>query len=327
MLPAMKRKPRLTIRRIVRDVIIAAGVGAALVIAYLFGTFDGRDSRRAMLSLPAPQQQQARVHGNLQASAAPPTVQPRASVAPAMPPWQRNAAPAPIKSGLPLIVLVIDDMGLDRKRSARAVALPAPLTLAYLPYAADLPAQTGAARAAGHELLVHVPMEPDSAAENPGPHAIRAATSEGEILSELDWMLGRFDGYVGINNHMGSRLTRDPARMAVVLADVKRRGLLFLDSRTTAQSVAGDTARRLGVPMAERDVFLDAVEQPAQVRAQLADLEMRARVQGHAIAIGHPKDVTLDALDHWMPQARANGFAFAPLTAVIGALPRAAVSR
>jgi hypothetical protein len=326
LLPDMKHKPRFPIRRIVRDVIIAAGVCAALVIAYLFGTFDGRESRRAMLSLPAPQQQ-ARAHVNPPGAIAMAAVQPRASIAPAMPSWQRNAAPAPNKSGRPLIVLVIDDMGLDRKRSARAVALPPPLTLAYLPYASDLPAQTAAARAAGHELLVHVPMEPDSAAENPGPRAIRASTGEGEILSELDWMLGRFDGYVGINNHMGSRLTRDPARMAVVLADVKRRGLLFLDSRTTAQSVAGDTARRLGVPMAERDVFLDAVEQPAQVRARLADLEMRARAQGHAIAIGHPKDVTLDALDHWMPQARANGFAFAPLTAVIGALPRAEVSR
>jgi polysaccharide deacetylase 2 family uncharacterized protein YibQ len=170
-------------------------------------------------------------------------------------------------------------------------------------------------------------MEPDSAAEDPGPHAIRAATGEAEILSQLDWMLGRFDGYVGINNHMGSRLTRDPARMAVVLGDVKRRGLLFLDSRTTAQSVGADTARHLGVPVAERDVFLDAVEQPAQVRARLAELELRARAQGHAIAIGHPKDVTLDALEPWIAHMRASGFAFAPLTAVIGTLPRAALSR
>lgn len=328
MLRRMRRKSRFPARRIVRDVIIAAGAAAALPVAYVLGTFDGRDARHAERPPPA-QSQSVIVKRDPPRASAPlaPPIHPSALVTPALPRWQRNAVHVSLPPGRPIIVLVIDDMGLDRRRSARAVSLPAPLTLSYLPYASELPAQTAAAHAAGHELLVHVPMEPDSAAEDPGPHALRISGSERAMVGELDWMLGRFDGYVGINNHMGSRLTRDPERMATVLTEIKRRGLLFLDSRTTAQTVAADTARHMDVPIAERDVFLDATETPQSVRAQLSELEARARTKGYAIAIGHPRDVTLAALERWIPEARAAGFAFAPLTAVIAPLPRAALSR
>src|SRR4051812_48338270 len=111
MLPGMKRKPRLTIRHIIRDVIIAAGVCGAVVVAYLLGSFDGRLSRRAMLTLPSPQQNAAVLHASPPAPVATPAVPPRASSA--VPQWQRNAARTSITSGQPVIVLVIDDMGLD----------------------------------------------------------------------------------------------------------------------------------------------------------------------------------------------------------------------
>lgn len=231
--------------------------------------------------------------------------------------WRRNGvavAPAP---GAPRIAIVIDDMGVDQGRSRRAAALPAPLTLAYLGYARDLGDQTAQARAAGHELMVHLPMEPDGAAADPGPNALLTGLEPAEFARRLEWNLAQFDGYVGVNNHMGSRLTRDRALMAPVMTRLRRDGYLFLDSRTSGDSVAADVARATGVPTASRDVFLDHVATAEAVTAALRQTEEIARREGSAIAIGHPKDVTLDALEAWLPDVRARGFALVPVSALV----------
>lgn len=215
-----------------------------------------------------------------------------------------------------MVAIVLDDVGPQAANARRAVALPAPLTLAFLPYAENLPALTAAARRRGHEILVHLPMEPLGTAD-PGPHALRAGLDRAELLRRLDWSLARFDGYVGVNNHMGSRLTADAVAMETVLGALKGRGLLFLDSRTTPDTVAGATARRLGVPTAERDVFLDNVIESQAIAAQLAEMEARARRNGAAVAIGHPHPATLDALEAWLRAAPARGIAVVPLSAII----------
>jgi hypothetical protein len=232
------------------------------------------------------------------------------------PAWRRHAVPAPATEGRPRIVLVIDDMGLDRKRSARISALPGPVTTAWLPYARDLADQTAAARANGHELIVHVPMEPDGQGD-PGPNALRAGLPAAEIKARLERNLSAFQGYVGINNHMGSRFTADRDGMAVVLAELAGRGLLFLDSRTTAQTKAPELAARYGLPPLSRDVFLDHQMTPQAVAAALAKTEEVARRNGIAIAIGHPHDVTADALEKWLPTLAAKGFALVPLSAAV----------
>lgn len=133
-----------------------------------------------------------------------------------------------------MIAIVIDDAGLDQPRTARTVDLPGPITISYLPYARDLQSQVNAARNAGHEVMLHMPMEPSSATIDPGPHALLARYDRQKILNEMTWMLDRFDGYVGVNNHMGSKFTADPERMRVVMEVMKSRGLMFLDSRTSA---------------------------------------------------------------------------------------------
>jgi polysaccharide deacetylase 2 family uncharacterized protein YibQ len=206
-------------------------------------------------------------------------------------------------------------MGLNRALSRRAVGLRG-LTLSYLPYGEDLPAQTAEARAAGHELLVHVPMAPEGH-EDPGPHALLPDLPPAEIARRLDWALGRFTGYVGINNHMGSRFTTDERGMTEVLERLKSRGLLFLDSRTTAHTVGPALAHRFGVPLAERNVFLDNVETVEAVRRQLAQLEAAARRDGAAIAIGHPKEATLAALAPWLASLEAKGLVLVPLSAIV----------
>jgi polysaccharide deacetylase 2 family uncharacterized protein YibQ len=205
-----------------------------------------------------------------------------------------------------MIAVVIDDMGLNRALSKRAVALKG-LTLSYLPYAEDLAAQTAEARAAGHELLVHVSMAPDGH-ENAGPNALTPGLTEGELARRLDWALGRFTG---------SRFTADEKGMTEVLGRLKSRGLLFLDSRTTSHSVGPQVARRLGVPFAERGVFLDNVETAEAVRARLTELEAMAQREGVAIAIGHPKEATLATLGPWIETLKEKGLVLVPVSAIV----------
>lgn len=247
-----------------------------------------------------------------------PTIQPPppAVRSPELPAWRRFAIPSAAADGRPLIAVVIDDLGIDHKRSARAVALPAPLTLSWLPYANDVRAQAAAGRAAGHETMVHVPMQPEGR-ENPGPNALTVDLPPDEIRRRLTAALSLFPEAVGVNNHMGSRFTRDARALAPVIDELKMRGLLLLDSRTSGGSVAADLAREAGVPAVARDVFLDNQTTPDYVRARLAEVEAVARRHGAAVAIGHPHDATLEVLEAWLRTAQARGFALVPLSAIV----------
>ncbi len=232
------------------------------------------------------------------------------------PAWLRNAVAAPEPLGRPMIAVVFDDLGIDRRRSARAIELRGPLTMSFLAYADDLAGQAAAARANGHELMLHVPMQPSQDFVDPGPEVLRADLDEPELLRRLGWDLSRFDGFVGVNNHMGSRFTGDDRAMLVVLRELKRRGLLYLDSRTTAVSVAAVVAGDIGLPHVARDVFIDHSPTAESVRAQLDKLEQLATERGYAVGIAHPYDVTLEAVEDWLPSVRQRGFLLAPISAI-----------
>lgn len=233
------------------------------------------------------------------------------------PAWVRYAVPSPSVGNRPMIAVVIDDLGVDRKRSERVTILPAPLTLAWMTYAENLRPITQAARQRGHELMVHVPMQPQSESYDPGPDVLEVGLPTEELRRRLRWGLSRFDGFVGINNHMGSRFTADRAGMNVVMDEIRARGLLFLDSVTTQKSVAPDLARQYGVPFAARHVFLDNEMTVSAVRGQLAKTEAYARKYGAAIAIGHPHDSTIEALAGWLPGLEAKGLVLVPVTTIV----------
>ena len=233
-----------------------------------------------------------------------------------LPAWRRYAVAIGEARG-PLIALVIDDMGMARAWSQQVVGLLGPLTLAYLPYAEGLPEQTEQARLAGHELIVHLPMEPDDPTADTGPNALTTDLDDDEIRDRLAWSLDRFGGYVGVSNHMGSRFTGDARAMAVVIDEVVARGLLYLDSRTTAETVGEDMARDAGVPTTRRHVFIDNEADEDAIAARLADLETLARKQGYAVGIGHPRPETIAALARWLPALGARGFTLAPLSAIV----------
>ena len=218
---------------------------------------------------------------------------------------------------MPAIAIVIDDLGLSAVHTHQAIALDRAVNLAFMTYAPLPEAWIGRAQAAQHEILVHVPMQPLNDRIDPGPRALTVSLSDAEILERLRWGLGRMDGYVGINNHMGSRFTQDRPGMSVVMAEVEARGLLYLDSVTIGRTVCGAAAAPLRVPFAERNVFLDDEATVAGVSRQIAVLEKFARRQGSAIAIGHPHPATLSVLAEWLPSAAARGFRVVPLTSVM----------
>ncbi|MFQ5970695.1 MAG: divergent polysaccharide deacetylase family protein [Alphaproteobacteria bacterium] len=230
---------------------------------------------------------------------------------------QEVAAVRPPADDRPMIAVVFDDLGLDRDRSARAVALPPPLTTSFLAYAEELELQAAAARAAGHELMLHLPMEPHSPEEDPGPGALQTDLGEDELRQRVKRALDRFSGYVGVNNHMGSRFTEDRAGMSVVMEELRERGLFFLDSRTTPDTVGTEVARRVGVPVVERTVFLDHDPSREAIREALVELEHLARDAGFAIAIGHPHDTTIEVLAEWLPQVESRGLALVPLSTIV----------
>ena len=232
------------------------------------------------------------------------------------PSWLRNAVAATVDDDRPIIAIVIDDLGLNRVNTAELNSLPSPLTLAFLPYAGRIDAQTEAAQAAGHELMLHLPMEPIGS-DWPGPDALTTKLDRQEFLTRLEKNLNRFKGFVGINNHMGSKLTANDSRMDVVMRELRKRDVLFLDSKTSPRSVAGETAGRNGVPNTTRDVFLDHVIDPGAIKRQLALTEKIARQSGSAVAIGHPHNTTIQALRDWLPSLEARGFALAPISAVV----------
>ena len=276
----------------------------------------------APVEVPVGQDAQATAQPPVQSASLPVVTPP--PLASGEPPWRRYAVPVAVRRDQAMIAIVIDDLGLSPARTQAAIALPPPLTLSFLPYGNDLEGMTRSARAAGHELLVHVSMQPSDPAIDPGPNALTVDLDAPEILRRLRWALDRFDGYVGVNNHMGSRFTADARGMDVVLAELQARGLLFLDSFTSSGSVGFERARSQRVPAAVRHVFLDNDRSAAAIEDAFREVERVAETGGVAIAIGHPYPETLAALEAWLPTLQDAGFVQVPVSAAVIRRSRAA---
>ncbi|MGH7014712.1 MAG: divergent polysaccharide deacetylase family protein [Stellaceae bacterium] len=278
----------------------------ALALLLAFGVWHERERRpdnRAVATIPA---------------ASVPL--PAAEAAPPgnLPAWVRYAVPAPA-TVRPRVAVVIDGLGANRAATARAVALPPAVTLSFVAYAGDLADQAADARRAGHELLLHVPMEPVSVTAAMGAYGLDRNMSRDELVRRLRWDLARFDAYVGVDNHMGTTFAADAPAMQVVMGELKRRGLLYLDARAMPTEPVALAARDFGVPYVTRDIFLDGEQAAVAVDARLAQLVRLARQRGSAIAVGHPHEATLAALARWLPTLSRQGVVLVPLTAVVKA--------
>lgn len=235
-----------------------------------------------------------------------------------LPTWRRNAILPPPLDGRPAITVIVDDMGWMHPHTERAVALPGPLTLAWFPFAPRLPEQVASGTARGHEAMLHMPMQSNTnSILQTGPDPLRIDLAPAVNLARLRAAIEAVPGTVGLNNHMGTVATRDTALMAIVASETRDRGMLFLDSITIPHSVALSCAEAAGVPAAGRDVFIDYKMDVATIRGQFEQIEAMARRHGHCIAIGHPRELTLDALEAWLPTLARKGFALWPISATV----------
>ena len=216
------------------------------------------------------------------------------------------------------VAIVIDDIGWDLSMAQALLALDAPISFAIIPQSPHQAEIVEAAQQYGRDILLHLPMEPHGYPQvNPGKHALLSTMSPPELTAQIQAALQHLPMAVGVNNHMGSRLTENPQAMRVVMQELQQHNLFFLDSRTSSQSTAYKIAREMGVRTGRRQVFLDHHAQPQQIAHQFQRLIAIAHKHGHAIGIGHPYTETLDALQHLLPELREAGIAIVPVSHLI----------
>ncbi len=215
------------------------------------------------------------------------------------------------------VSIIIDDLGNLKQRDLRAIHLPWPLTYAFLPHTPHARELASLTHGLGKEVMLHLPME---AQEHHalGPGGLTQDMAHDDFLRTLRRDLGAVPYISGVNNHMGSLLTQNPARMGWLMQELgDHDDLFFVDSYTTASSVAVKAANENWVPNIRRDVFLDSDRDPASIRAQLQRLARLAREHGIALGIGHPYPETLDVLQAELPGLRAQGIEILPVSQLL----------
>ncbi len=215
---------------------------------------------------------------------------------------EKDEAPVNVQEGEEYFVsVVIDDMGVNQQRTKEMIEIKAPLTSSFLTYGKNLDKHYLAAQEAGHEIMMHTPMEPKVEADL-APDTLKISMSNEQIKDEFLKMLSKFEGVnlKGINNHMGSRFTESAEKLDVVMRVLKDKGLFFLDSKTSQYTRGEEVANLERVEYVQRDVFLDNEDNYDYVSAQLQKLEKKAKEKGYAVGIGHPKKATIAALKDWV---------------------------
>ena len=202
------------------------------------------------------------------------------------------------------VTIIIDDMGYRRQTGSRILDLPLNLTFSFLPFGPHTAELAAKADGLQRDILLHLPLEPTDPAWDPGRGTLYLAMSDAEIRENLDKNLADVPMAIGVNNHMGSRFTEDVRAMGILLEELKEKGLFFVDSITTANSVANSLAVTMGVKTARRHVFLDNELDKEKIIRQLTIMVDMAEKHGWAVGIGHPFPTTLEALKDFEGQLR-----------------------
>jgi len=215
--------------------------------------------------------------------------------------------PPPHPLSYPRVGIIIDDLGYDSSLANAFIRLDLPLTFSVLPFTPNTGLIAQKARKEGREIMLHLPMEPISYPDvNPGDGVLMVSMDKEMILEILNRDLSQIPFIAGVNNHMGSRFTENEKKMMIVLTELKRRSLYFIDSRTSGGSVAFEVAKRMALRTASRDIFLDNDLSENGLKIQMERLLSLARYKGWAIGIGHPHKETLKLLKKYQSTLKNN---------------------
>ena len=215
------------------------------------------------------------------------------------------------------IAIVIDDLGNNKEAFNKLLKMKISFSFSVLPHQEYTRYISREAKKKRHDLLLHLPMEPENSENIYGEGFILSSMTPNEMLKEFENDLKSVPGAIGVNNHMGSFLTQDRKAMAIILGEIKRKGLFFVDSRTSSKTVAYDVAKKLGLKSAERNVFLDDIEDEEEVIKQIELLINTAKKNGKAIAIGHPRPETIAALEKMLPALKTGGIEIVPVSRLV----------
>lgn len=216
---------------------------------------------------------------------------------------EENTAPVKLDPNAPKMAIVIDDMGEDIGLAKGLAALDAKITFSIWPDSSHVGKTIAIARKSGNEIMVHLPMEPKGYPKvNPGKDALLTVMNAEDISRITRAAIAKVPGATGLNNHMGSRFTEFYTGMGVVMTQLHKKKLFFLDSRTTPKSAGRRAASKEGVTFYERNIFLDNVKDVGAIKYQLSKAAKIARKRGQAIAIGHPNRETLKAIRQWVAE-------------------------
>lgn len=219
--------------------------------------------------------------------------------------------------GTPQLAIILDDFGGDPAAADAVFAMHYPLTLSVLPGQAHSKEIAQEAHQHGYEVMLHLPME-SVGEEQPEARELRPGMPTAQVSAMVNDFLAGVPYARGVNNHQGSEATSDAALMSELMPLLQEKGLFYIDSRTTAATVAYDTAQQNRVPSAFRNVpFLDDVENVDAIRRQLEIAFRGAREKGEAVAIGHPHAATLAALRESLPKAKAEGIELVPASELV----------
>lgn len=232
-------------------------------------------------------------------------------------PWKVYAAPFDKSDKRPRIALIVAGLGLDKAATEAAITgLPGAVTLAFSPHADGLADWIARARKAGHEVLLDMPMEPaDFPQVDPGPRALLTSLPPEKNIDRLRWALARGSGYVGIMGTMGSKFLSSTEGMRPVLAELRGRGLMFLDNQSAARSTVRTLAGS-GLVWASGTAVVDQPASRRSIDERLDDLERTAKEKGGAVGFASPLPVTLQRIAHWVGSARKRGLLLAPVSAL-----------
>jgi polysaccharide deacetylase 2 family uncharacterized protein YibQ len=216
------------------------------------------------------------------------------------------------------VAIVIGGLGLSQTGTQTAIGnLPPEITLGFAPQGNSLGRWMQAARRKGHEIVMQVPLEPfDFPNVNPGRNTLTVEAGAEEILKNLRWTLSRTTNYTAVMNYMGARFSTSPEAMGVMMAELGKRGIGYVDDGSSARSLAPETALKNGVPFAAGDAIIDGVQDRGAILDKLDELERTARAKGFAIGTGNAFDVTIDAVASWVSEARKRGIEIVPISAV-----------